>query len=77
MTEEDKDIVVLCPLTKGDLPQTCEPCSFCIKQENQRVGCAIRKNIKLLLEKTQQDITNTDTIKAFHKDIKEATKIWL
>lgn len=46
-----KDVKTICPITKGTFPETCSMCSFCIQQDNKRVGCAIRKNVKELLNK--------------------------
>jgi len=44
---------IICPITKGTLPKTCNTCNLCIKQDNKRVGCAIRKNVRELLNKKE------------------------
>jgi hypothetical protein len=38
---------IICPLTKKELPNTCLTCNFCIKENNERVGCAIRKQVRM------------------------------
>ena len=41
------ETIVICPITKKELPNTCLTCNFCIKENNERVGCAIRKQVRM------------------------------
>lgn len=67
MTEDKQEGIVICPLNQNDVfPKCCEQCLFVIKslEDNERLGCAIRKNVRLLAErqkigrKTLNKITN-------------------
>jgi hypothetical protein len=39
--------IVICPITKKELPNTCLTCNFCIKENGERIGCAIRKQVRM------------------------------
>lgn len=41
---------LICPITKKELFNTCITCNFCIKENNERVGCAIRKQVRAFFE---------------------------
>jgi len=67
MSEDKQEGIVICPLNQDDVfPKCCEKCIFGIKllEDNERLGCAIRKNVRLLSErqkigrKTLNKITN-------------------
>ena len=38
---------IICPITKQEFPDTCENCNFCIKENNERAGCAIKKQVRM------------------------------
>jgi hypothetical protein len=44
------EIKVICPITKNELPNTCLTCNFCIKENDERVGCAIRKQVRMFFD---------------------------
>jgi len=49
-----KEVDIICPLVKNrTFPECCEGCVFAIKtlDTNKLIGCAIRKNVKLLSER--------------------------
>ena len=54
---------VICPLTKKELPNTCLTCNFCIKENNERVGCAIRKQVRMFFDykENAKDFLKTTT----------------
>lgn len=43
---------VICPLTQKTLENSCPTCNFVVIEENQITGCAIRKNIRRMIENT-------------------------
>ena len=47
MSDENNTGVVICPLTKKELPDTCLTCTFCIKENGERTGCYIRKQVRM------------------------------
>jgi len=54
MTEDKQEGIVICPLNQNDVfPKCCKQCIFVIKllETNGRIGCAIKKNVRLLAER--------------------------
>lgn len=43
-------IKVICPITKDEFPKTCLNCNFCIKENGERIGCAIRKQVRMFFD---------------------------
>jgi hypothetical protein len=44
---------VICPITKDEFPNTCLTCNFCIKENGERVGCAIRKQVRMFFDQKE------------------------
>jgi len=54
MTEDKQEGIVICPLKQDDVfPKCCEQCIFSMRilESNEHIGCAIRKNVRLLTER--------------------------
>jgi hypothetical protein len=43
---------VICPLTQRTLEKSCPKCNFVVIEDGQITGCAIRKNIRRMIENT-------------------------
>ena len=46
------EVKVICPLTQKTLEKSCPTCNFVVIENNQITGCAIRKNIRKMIENT-------------------------
>jgi hypothetical protein len=46
------EVKVICPLTQRILEKSCPTCNFVVIEDNQITGCAIRKNIRRMIENT-------------------------
>jgi hypothetical protein len=57
------EVQIICPLTKKELPNTCLTCNFCIKENNERHGCAIRKQVRMFFKykENAKDFLKTTT----------------
>jgi len=57
------EVKVICPLTKNELPNTCLTCNFCIQENGERVGCAIRKQVRMFFDykENAKDFLKTTT----------------
>lgn len=57
------EVKTICPLTKKELPNTCVTCNFCIKENDERIGCAIRKQVRMFFEykENAKDFLKTTT----------------
>lgn len=54
MTEGKQEAIKICPFKQDEtFPKCCEQCVFVIQslENTERLGCAIRKNVRLLAER--------------------------
>ena len=54
MSEDKQEGIVICPLKKEEVfPKCCDKCIFVIRMldSGERIGCAIRRNVRLLTER--------------------------
>ena len=63
MSEDKQEGIIICPLNKDKVfPNCCNECIFAVKlldskaanvlnNGNERIGCAIRRNVRLLSER--------------------------
>ena len=43
---------VICPLTQKTLEKSCPICNFVVKYNDKIIGCAIRRNVRNMIENT-------------------------
>lgn len=43
---------VICPLTQKTLEKSCPICNFVVKCNDEIIGCAIRRNVRNMIENT-------------------------
>jgi hypothetical protein len=65
---------VICPLTQRTIEKSCPTCNFVVIEDNQITGCAIRKNIRRMIENTNVAKETFDAIIKFKKNMRSYGK---
>jgi hypothetical protein len=68
------ELKVICPLTQRTLKKSCPTCNFVILEDSQITGCAIRKNIRRMIENTNVAKETFDSIINFKKNMRSYGK---
>jgi hypothetical protein len=61
---------VICPLTERTLEKSCPTCNFVVIEDNQIMGCAIRKNVRRMIENTNLAKETLDSFINFKNNVK-------
>ena len=65
---------VICPLTQRTLEKSCPICNFVVIEDNQITGCAIRKNVRRMIENTNLAKETFDSFINFKKNMQSYGK---
>ena len=65
---------VICPLTQRTLEKSCPTCNFVVIEDNVITGCAIRKNVRRMIENTNLAKETLDSFINFKNNIKSYGK---
>jgi hypothetical protein len=68
------EVKVICPLTQRTLEKSCPTCNFVVIEDNQIMGCAIRKNVRRMIENTNLAKETLDLFINFKNNIKSYGK---
>jgi hypothetical protein len=68
------EVKVICPLTQRTLEKSCPTCNFVVIEDNKITGCAIRKNVRRMIENTNLAKETLDSFINFKNNIKSYGK---
>jgi hypothetical protein len=68
------EVKVICPLTQRTLEKSCPTCNFAVIEDNVITGCAIRKNIRRMIENTNLAKETFDSFINFKKNMQSYGK---
>lgn len=63
------ELKVICPLTQKTLEKSCPICNFVVKYNDKIIGCAIRRNVRNMIENTNSTKDTLDSFISFKKNM--------
>jgi len=64
------DIKTICPLTQRTLQKSCPKCNFVVVENGKIIGCAIKKNIRNVINNTHLAKEILDSFINFKENMK-------